>query len=515
MKSYKIVIYIFSILIALAVISVFFPKNGVTFGNKTLRFPSIVSMTEHYKADIAIDSSMTHVVVETTVGSDSLAHYRKMLATDKIHLYFPNNDFTFFDKFFEAAEHAAKLNTTVRILHYGDSQIEMDRITNNLRDNLHKLFGGYGPGLLPYQQTIYSLSVSQSSTGNPDKYAAYGNFSRAKDDVYGPLVKFFRVSGNTSFRAVVEDNKNNEYKDRIFSTVTLIYKADNNFNVTVKANGKTYEQTVPGSSKDLVRTMVWKLDTTANQVILSIKGSADIYGVALDGNYGVNIDNIPIRGSAGTFFSSLEPKSLTAAYDLLNVKMIILQFGGNSVPGIGGKSSIQKYASQIAQQIKFFQKVAPEATLLFIGPSDMSTKWGGELRTYTHLPQLIATLKDTVLAYGVAYWDIYEIMGGNSSMISWVKQGLACGDYIHFTLKGASVIGNKLSDVVSLLYNYYTLRDPKPILSHDALKVDTSKQTVVSKPSEVKTTKKAKPKVKAKSKAKAKTKAKPVHQDAE
>lgn len=38
--------------------------------------------------------------------------------------------------------------------------------------------------------------------------------------------------------------------------------------------------------------------------------------------------------------------------------------------------------------------------------------------------------------HGVAVWDLFEIMGGLSSVRQWEKAGLAKRDKIHFTRKG-------------------------------------------------------------------------------
>ena len=58
----------------------------------------------------------------------------------------PGDDYHFLDSFFEEARKAQKNGTLVRILHYGDSQIEMDRISSVLRQDLQERFGGSGPG---------------------------------------------------------------------------------------------------------------------------------------------------------------------------------------------------------------------------------------------------------------------------------------------------------------------------------------------------------------------------------
>jgi hypothetical protein len=47
-------------------------------------------------------------------------------------------------------------------------------------------------------------------------------------------------------------------------------------------------------------------------------------------------------------------------------------------------------------------------------------------------------MKKSCFEAGAAYWDLFGAMGGVNSMPSWVSQGLAGNDYIHFTPKGSS-----------------------------------------------------------------------------
>ena len=59
----------------------------------------------------------------------------------------------------------------VRVMYYGDSQIEGDRITSYLRRTLRKGCGGTGPGLLlPLMPVMYTKSVWLKSSSNWKKY---------------------------------------------------------------------------------------------------------------------------------------------------------------------------------------------------------------------------------------------------------------------------------------------------------------------------------------------------------
>ena len=60
--------------------------------------------------------------------------------------------------------------------------------------------------------------------------------------------------------------------------------------------------------------------------------------------------------------------------------------------------------------------------------------------------------------HGAAYWSIYDAMGGYNSMLVWHKEGLAGNDYVHFTHKGANIMGDYLSDAFLKLFELYTIR---------------------------------------------------------
>ena len=49
-------------------------------------------------------------------------------------------------------------------------------------------------------------------------------------------------------------------------------------------------------------------------------------------------------------------------------------------------------------------------------------------------------------------------MGGYNSMIQWKKDNLAGEDYIHFTTRGAELMGDRLAEALAASYRRYTLR---------------------------------------------------------
>lgn len=167
-----------------------------------------------------------------------------------------------------------------------------------------------------------------------------------------------------------------------------------------------------------------------------------------------------MRGCSGLIFTAMDADQLRQFYEEENVRLILLQFGGNSVPSLNGDKSISAYAASVRKQIRHLQDLAPQAKIIFIGPSDMSTTIAGKRQSYPRLGSIVDSLRASANACGAAYWDIYGVMGGEDSMLQWVsaRPPLAGSDHIHFTLAGSQRVGEMFSDAFFLYYDYYLWR---------------------------------------------------------
>ena len=152
------------------------------------------------------------------------------------------------------------------------------------------------------------------------------------------------------------------------------------------------------------------------------------------------------------------------SFELMDTRMIILQFGGNRMPSIYNTKSVTNYMAELEKQINYFKEVAPQATLLFIGPADMGKSYNGKMGTWKGLPELNDSLRSMALHNDVAYWDMFHVMGGEGSMAQYVKHNppLAGPDYIHFTTLGAQEIGDDLAKSFLTYYDFYKLRQDLP-----------------------------------------------------
>ena len=161
---------------------------------------------------------------------------------------------------------------------------------------------------------------------------------------------------------------------------------------------------------------------------------------------GVQWHSVAMRGSSGTLFRKLARRPFAQQLDRLDPDLVVLQFGGNSVPYCQDSASARRYAGWLKRQIQLFQSLQPEAAILVIGPSDMAEKTGVDWTSYPMLSPIRDALLEATLDAGAAYWDLLEVMGGLGSMPAWVAAtpALAGPDHVHFTPRGARKVGELL-----------------------------------------------------------------------
>ena len=484
MKLYKSLLFIFGILALLAALCLTFPKDGIKIGSLNLRFPSIhevlnlgndeeeevVELTPEelleqrmsqlmqvqdstfldfcYNSPIRIVMPKMHIQVVDSLTTDSLRKlaleydpatpdsllaeivaFRDSITEDR--------DLTYFDPLFNALDSARQHH--VRILHYGDSQIEEDRITASLREHFQEQFGGGGIGMLPAIRTVYKMTVSQSSSQNLGYYLAYGPVEgRAPHNGYGPMAQVTHLNGSVTLTYTPVDNERFSHV-RDFDRVTVLRSDSTTHNLVFD---------------------VTDYDSIVHQAKVTVQGPTKIYGVMLDSRTGVNMDNISMRGCSGSIFTKITRSTLEPFFQQENVQLIILQYGGNSVPYLKTEDSQIRYCINMQSQIRYFQELAPDARILFIGPSDMATIVNGVRATYPQIPPFVKLLEKYVTEAGAAFWNMYEAMGGQGSMVQWVasRPQLAGEDYIHFTRKGAEYISDLLYETIDTYYKYYKFR---------------------------------------------------------
>ena len=406
---------------------------------------------------------------------DSLAEQseekKEKLVPKKLNknIQFPQDNQTVLDNFFASLQREAS-NQLVRIVHYGDSQIEGDRMTEYLRNRLQKKFGGCGVGTVPPTEIKGIRStIAFEATENFVRYEIFGAVKKPSlHRDYGHLGSYHKfayqrpdqeepikeVAGTLSFTPpYIRTYDLNKQVEKI----TIGYR--NSFaplNIDAKLNGNLIvKDSFP--SRNQFRTLV--LDGAGKFKKLELqfrsKGDPEIYGVSFDCQQGIALDNAPFRGSSGIEFTSVNKDFYRQQVEKMNIKLMVIQFGVNVIPYVRKEYNYHK--KLMAKQLKFLKSLSPELDILVIGPSDMARKQGTEFASYPNIPALRDAMKAAAFESGCAFWDLYEAMGGEDAIIAWVdsKPALANPDYTHFTRKGAKLVGEILYNALLKEYSRY------------------------------------------------------------
>lgn len=484
MKNYKpihVFLFTLAVFFILSSVSFFIPKGGWKIGATNIRFLSwqkaihptpkkskditkyIQKVDTSMIQELSLDSLLKHKNVKGSMGKPSGG---KLITESATKISLTESGLIKLHEFFKKLDQVAHSGKKIRVLHYGDSQIEGDRMTAYIRQRIQEQFGGNGPGLVPTVNVYNTMSFKQSYSPNFIRYTVFGG-EKLKSKRYGVMGSAGRftpeyfdsaeIAAQTTFKEAwieIEPSQTSYSRSKKYNNVNLFYTScQASCSVKIFQQGNLiHEDSLQTDGKYHVLPISFEASAGKLKYVFSSKISPTILGFSLEGNLGVQVDNIAMRGSDGTFFGNLDQQLLGKMYEDLNVELIIMQFGGNSVPLLKDSSSARNYAKRFKGQLQAIKRIRPSVTILVIGPSDMSQFYEGVYETYPYLPILVQSMKKVSIDTGAGYWDLYEAMGGLNSMPSWVERGLAGQDYIHFSSRGASIVSQLFYEAFAVEY---------------------------------------------------------------
>jgi alginate O-acetyltransferase complex protein AlgI len=349
-------------------------------------------------------------------------------------------------------------NGQIRIMYYGDSQIEGDRITSYLRQNLRKGRSGTGPGLfLPLMPVMYSKSVFIRSSSNWKRYnyLSYKNGEIGTPDL-GPFMTICRYlpSGSRSDEPVKATVRivPSEFADSaaaVYENLRIFYK--NTLDIVklkVSDGDKQIFQDTLGTGNNIRELAVGVNKSRDIRIEFEGNVSPDIYGISIESKKGVVVDNIPQRGSAGMEFTMVGKENLTVLYEKLKPDLFILHYGLNIVRNI--REDYSYYENGLFRQLSFLKEICPGTPVLVISLTDMAFREGDSIKSYPNIGRIRNAQRNAAERAGVSFWDSYEAMGGKSSALKWSEKKLPLvqKDFTHFTYPGADTISKILLDAM-------------------------------------------------------------------
>ena len=469
MHPKKILFFIIGVLVALFTMTLFSSyhitdsgtvREGISFGNTMLRYPTPDILGMLFKSKEKENNKLNELIKETNTivdeKTDKLST-NDTIANDSLHklesnvegkIYYPGNRIDYIKRL------KNKLRQGVcQIVHYGDSQIEGDRITGYVRNRLQLAFNGGGPGFFPIKVVYNQNSIDITTSGNWVRYAFFDRKQRRKvgHDMYGLFATYSRFTNyakDTTGLPVSKATFTIKPSAKSYARLQHYTKFGLHYgNAMGKVKIKVYENGNIIKTDSLIsdgKYHNYKLNfaTTPKELKIELEArvSPDFYGVTLDADTGVRMDNVAMRGEAGRIFTRMNYENYRQMSVDRQPDLFIFQYGGNTIPYMKTDQQLREYVEGLIFNMKWVKRANPNAMFMLLGPGDMTTSRNGQRLTYPFLPKLNDLMKEECMKNDVAYFSMYEAMGGENSMISWVKQGMAASDYVHFSPKGTKLI---------------------------------------------------------------------------
>lgn len=365
------------------------------------------------------------------------------------------------DVFFYSLNELKSLSDSMfRVGHYGDSQIEGGRLTNTLRELFQSYFGGGGIGFVPIDDVTSPVTFTTNLSNNWTRYAA--TRGRPRKGGLGPAGLAFKYNSNQNNSELSEA----EYTATVtfnslkpFSNFTIWYgygKEDSKLTVLSKNKVISDLELNNNASFNVVSI---PLSNPSTNVTLRFKGpSPFIYGATLDNAKGVQLDNYGIRGHSGEGFLSISKDELTGMYKKINNKLAILQFGGNVTPYLKDEKSLLKMKNIYQSIYLRFKQSSPNGSILIISVNDVSRHVKGGVESYPNISSLRYIQRELAINNGCAFFDLYQFMGGDSSIKVWSELKLAAKDG-HLSPVGRDLVAKEIFKALMFEFKQYKIRN--------------------------------------------------------
>ncbi len=347
-----------------------------------------------------------------------------------------------------------KQRQKVNIVHFGDSHIQADYFTNQVRAHFNDelLLGNGGRGyFFPCRIAQGGDAPANISVSYKGIWQGCKNIQTYANCSWGLGGMTSTTSDSTAFFKVDPNLYSNHH---YVSTRAKVYYPTNNaamYNVKVLTpKGTVYPCRLDGQGfaefcfDEPQTSIVFHLEKTS-----PAQNTFVLEGISLENDdYGVQYSAVGVNSA--TIPSFLKSPKLEQHIHSLEADLVVVSLGTNDAYGLGFDDAYFKI--QYAKLIQRIRSAAPDASILLTTPGDCALP-GGALNPSN--VKACRVIKELAQEYNCAVWDLFAVMGGLGSVGKWLKNGLTAYDQVHFSGKGYRLQGDLLYDALIQDYGLY------------------------------------------------------------
>ncbi|GAB6013010.1 SGNH/GDSL hydrolase family protein [Viscerimonas tarda] len=410
--------------------------------------------SEFQSTNIVIDSlALTAMAECDSIGKDSIDSRPAVDFSTSGNMEGHSNLLDFYDKLYKLENSERK---SIRIAYFSDSMTDGDFIVQDIRSLFQDKFGGKGVGFVSITSlsalSRHSVSHHYSKDWQTSSFLK-GSQARAPFGIDGQ-VSFVSDSTSSFVEYKANDLNHCEY---LYNPVLFYGKSTNEqafVNVSATDENASQKELVPS---DTLNTLALSSTNPKRiKLVFHRAYSVPFYGVNFDDGKGVHVDNYSMRGNSGLPLSILNTSLLKSFDNKLQYDLIIIHYGAN-VLGYG-TTDYSWYEKKMLKVVEHLNNCFRNANVIIVSSADKSSKQEMEMKTDKAVIPLISTQRHYAKESGSAFINLYNLMGGDGSMVKWVdeeKPPLANKDYTHFNANGSKKVATLIYKEIESGYLKY------------------------------------------------------------
>ncbi|MEG0725431.1 MAG: GDSL-type esterase/lipase family protein [Mucinivorans sp.] len=340
---------------------------------------------------------------------------------------------------------AKSMSRPVRIAVLGDSFIEGDIFTQDLREQLQSRFGGRGVGFVPITSMVagFRQSVHHEFEGW-STHSIVNNRARG-----GYLMSSFTYTPSDDVAQVTYRGSRSRARLNYFSKARFLFRSLGSAKVKVSINGAVPQIFSTTPNVDLRQIVVG--EDSIERVTFIVQGDDKFtaYGAYLDSSNGVSVDNYSVRGNSGASLASIDAKLTGELGEMLPIDLVIFEYGLNVVQG--DEKSFSLYLSQMTTAIEHLKRCLPNVAILVMSIPDRTRRSGDDWVTMPGVEAMARVQRQLAHTTGVAFWNTLAAMRTRGGMSKFVERGWAAKDYTHLSQRGGREVARALFE--ALMYD--------------------------------------------------------------
>lgn len=338
----------------------------------------------------------------------------------------------------------------INVVHMGGSHIQADMWSGRMRKNLQHL----APGCRGGRGFIFPFKMAK--TNNPYYYypqftgewEGCRNVQKSKNCLLG--LSGMSVTTRDTSANIMITFRGKDYRGYDFNSVKVFHSMeDSSYCLDIVNRDSLIARLI----NDSIGYTEFRLNRFTDTLQLHIEKTEStqthftLYGILLENDdpgfiyhaIGVNGASVP---------SYLRCSMLEQHLSVINPDLVILSIGINDAYDLDFDPQVfqQNYHKLISR----IRSVAPDAAILLTTNNDSYRK-----RRYPNKNgELVRdAMMNMALSESCGVWDMFSVMGGYKSMLTWQKHGLAKKDKIHFTRDGYHLVADLMFQAIVKSYD--------------------------------------------------------------